>query len=468
VIVDPIRSGWAAVLADGRASRLALICLGIWLNAADSLVSATIMPSVAAQLGGYTYFSWATAGFLVGAILAGASAGRLSERYGLRLAITFSGLVFTAGCIVSATAPGIGVFLVGRLVQGIGSGWIAGFAMVAVALTFPHQHLVRVFACVTAVWGVATVLGPLVGGLYAQQGDWRGVFWLFAIQGVAFSATAPALLKGAAPPNAGQGIPWKQLAILGVGICAFAIADLYRRPAGSALLIIAGFVALHVLLRVDSRSGTRLLPHRAGDMTSVPGAAYAAMFALTAASMGFIVYMPAILQQTRGLSPLWAGYVVGAEALSWTLAAFWVAGSGHSGERGWIRAGAFCIVAALFVLTAVTHSGNLILIVAGGVIMGAGFGFCSSLMNRSVIGSLSEAERAIGSSAIIAVRQTGGAIGAAIAGGAANFAGLTAGVTAGSAQVASVWVFAAGIPLALGGLWATLRLTGRRVADRTP
>jgi hypothetical protein len=294
------------------------------------------------------------------------------------------------------------------------------------------------------------------------------VFWLFAIQGVAFTATAPALLKGAAPANAAQGIPWKQLAVLGVGICAFAIADLYRRPAGSALLIIAGFVALYVLLRVDSRSGTRLLPHRAGDMTSVPGAAYAAMFALTAASMGFIVYMPAILQQTRGLSPLWAGYVVGAEALSWTLAAFWVAGSGHSGERGWIRAGAFCIVAALFVLTAVTHSGNLILIVAGGVIMGAGFGFCSSLMNRSVIGSLSEAERAIGSSAIIAVRQTGGAIGAAIAGGAANFAGLTAGVTAGSAQVASVWVFAAGIPLALGGLWATLRLTGRRVADRTP
>src|SRR5258705_62144 len=67
--------GWADLLADGRLPRFALICLGVWLNAADSLVTATIMPSVGLQLGGYAYFSWATAGFFVGAILAGARAG---------------------------------------------------------------------------------------------------------------------------------------------------------------------------------------------------------------------------------------------------------------------------------------------------------------------------------------------------------------------------------------------------------
>ena len=77
-------TGWADLLADGRLPRFALICLGVWLNAADSLVTATIMPSVGAQLGGYAYFSWATAGYLVGAILAGASSGRISEMFGLR------------------------------------------------------------------------------------------------------------------------------------------------------------------------------------------------------------------------------------------------------------------------------------------------------------------------------------------------------------------------------------------------
>src|SRR5690606_29523402 len=95
-------SRWVDLLAAGRLPRFAVICLGVWLNAADSLVTATIMPSVAADLGGYAYFSWAVAGFLVGAILAGASAGRISELLGLRIATMLAGLVFTLGCVLSA------------------------------------------------------------------------------------------------------------------------------------------------------------------------------------------------------------------------------------------------------------------------------------------------------------------------------------------------------------------------------
>ena len=83
--------GWGDLLAQGRLPRFALICLGVWLNAADALVTATIMPSVGLDLGGYGYFSWSVAGFLVGAILAGASAGRLSELFGLRAATALAG-----------------------------------------------------------------------------------------------------------------------------------------------------------------------------------------------------------------------------------------------------------------------------------------------------------------------------------------------------------------------------------------
>src|SRR5205085_1674348 len=132
---------------------------------------------------------------LVGAILAGASAGRLSELFGLRAATALSGLLTAAGCVLSAAAPDIHAFLLGRLVQGMGTGWISGFSMVAIALLFPERHLARVFAAISGVWGVATLLGPLVGGLYAQAQDWRGVFWLFAGQAAAFSAAALWLLK---------------------------------------------------------------------------------------------------------------------------------------------------------------------------------------------------------------------------------------------------------------------------------
>ncbi|WP_334162227.1 MFS transporter [Phenylobacterium sp.] len=456
----PNPKGWGDLLAEGRLPRFALICLGVWLNAADSLVTATIMPSVGAELGGYQYFAWATAGFLVGAILAGASAGRLSELFGLRAATGLAGLVMTAGCVMSAMAPDVGTFLAGRLVQGLGSGWISGFAMVAIALMFPERHLARVFASVSGVWGIATLLGPLVGGVFAETGDWRNVFWLFALQAAGFSLAAPFLLSGTSRGAGGPGVPWLQLGVLAVGVGAIAVADVLPSPGLSIALIAAGLVVLGLVFRIDHRSKVRLLPHRAGDLGTVVGSGYQAMFWLTAASMGFAIYGPPIFQELRGMSPLWAGYVIGVESLAWTFAALAVAHVSGTWDARWVRIGAVCLVVSLVILAWATADGPLAWVLAGGALMGAAFGFSWSFMGRRVMAALSEDDRAIGSSAITAVRQTGAAVGAAISGAAANLAGFHHGLTAESARGASVWVFAAVIPLALIGTWASWRLTG--------
>jgi len=68
--------------------------------------------------------------------------------------------------------------------EGCAAGWVIGLVYVALAVLFPGRHLPRVFALLTSVWGVATFAGPLVGGLFADAGSWRGVFWLFAGQAV--------------------------------------------------------------------------------------------------------------------------------------------------------------------------------------------------------------------------------------------------------------------------------------------
>ena len=256
-------TGWADLLAEGRLPQFAMVCLGIWLNAADALVTATIMPSVGADLGGYAYFSWATAGFLIGAILAGASAGRLSERFGLRWASAIAGLAFALGCVLSAAAPTIGMFLAGRVLQGIGSGWVAGFSMVAIAVLFPERHLARMFAVASGIWGIATILGPLVGGLFAQAGDWRAVFWLFTAQSLLFAAASPWLLKGTVRSGGQPGVPWPQIGGLALGVGAIAMADVSPNPAIALALVAAGLGVLVLVLRIDGR--------RPGAAAAAPG-----------------------------------------------------------------------------------------------------------------------------------------------------------------------------------------------------
>src|SRR5215469_15787794 len=117
-------AGWTDFFAEGRSARLAVICLGVWLNAADALVTSTIMPTIARELGDFVYFSWATAAYMAGAILSGATAARLSARVGLREAMVAAGLVTAAGCVASAAAPDMIALVAGRAVQGLGAGWI--------------------------------------------------------------------------------------------------------------------------------------------------------------------------------------------------------------------------------------------------------------------------------------------------------------------------------------------------------
>ena len=196
----PAAGSWKDVLAEGRFAQFVLICLAVWLHAADSLVTATIMPSVGADLGGYAYFGWATAGFLLGSVVAGASAGWLTGRMGLRQAFVLSAVIYAIGCLMSAAAPDIWTFLAGRLVQGLGGGWLAGFSSVAIGLLFPDRTLPRVYAAVTGIWGIATLIGPLLGaGVVNGMKSWFTVafpeYWLFFL-GALFIVVTLYLPKG--------------------------------------------------------------------------------------------------------------------------------------------------------------------------------------------------------------------------------------------------------------------------------
>lgn len=454
---------WADVVGEGRLPRFILICMGVWITAADSLVTATIMPSVGADLGGYAYFGWATAGFLLGSVLAGASSGRLALRFGLRRATAAAALLCAAGCVLSALGPDIWSFLLGRVLQGLGGGWVAGFCSVAIGLLFPDRVLPRVYAAITGIWGVASLLGPLVGGIFADLGVWRWAFWFFAIQAVGVAGAAYVMLpKGEQEGDASTGVAWPQLGLIAAGVTAIGLADIAHDFIRSVLLTAGGVGLLLAMVWLDGRARVRLLPRGSGSMGEIPGAGFATMFLLTVASMGFAIYGPAILQTLSGLSALTAGYVVAVESVAWTVLGLSVAHLTGAWPVRMIRMGA--IVATLgVVLSALAFpAASVAGVVVAGVFLGGGFGLAWAFMSQRILASLEGEERAIGAAAMTTVRLTGSAVGAAAAGAIANLAGFSGGLSEASARTTGLWVFASILPVALAGVWAAWKLTAHR------
>jgi hypothetical protein len=250
--------------------------------------------------------------------------------------------------------------------------------------------------------------------------------------------------------------------LVAAGVMLIAVADLAGDFVRTAALTALGVAVFVFALRLDGRSAVRLLPRGSGDLRTVHGAGYATMFLLNAATMGLLVYGPAVLQTLRGLSALAAGYVVGAEAVFWTAASLPVAGLTGPWPGRLIRLGVAMIFAGLAFSAAVFNGGHLAVVVAAAGLIGCGFGLSWAFLSQGILGALSDEERALGGAGIATVRLVGAAAGSAMAAAVANLSGFAGGFTVPAAQAAGVWVFAAGLPVAALACLTAWRLGATR------
>ena len=161
---DDAPVGWTDILTRRHGPALALVCLGVWLHAANGLLVATMLPALVAEIGGAALVGWTISLYEIGTILTGAASGLLATRHGVRLPMSVAAAVFAAGCAVSALAPAMSVVLAGRLLQGLGGGGLMALAFVATGVLFPRPLIPRAIAAMSALWGVSAFLGPLIGG----------------------------------------------------------------------------------------------------------------------------------------------------------------------------------------------------------------------------------------------------------------------------------------------------------------
>ena len=175
-------TSWREVFTRQHGPALALVCLGVWLHAAESLLVATMMPAIVSDIGGVEVVAWTIALYEIGSIVAGVTGGWLVIRHGVRLPMGVAAIVYAVGSAIAALAPSMWILLLGRILQGLGGGGLMALSFIAVGSLFPKRLIPRVMAAITTLWGVSSLAGPLIGGLFVEFSTWRGGFWFFTFQ----------------------------------------------------------------------------------------------------------------------------------------------------------------------------------------------------------------------------------------------------------------------------------------------
>jgi MFS family permease len=434
--------GWRALLTPQWALPLAVLLGGVLLHSMNVLLTATVLPSIVIGVGGADLMIWPTTAFLASSIVAATGTGALTIAVGSRPAFCAGAAIYCAGSLMCALAPSMSLVIAGRFVQGFGGGLLSALAYVLVRYLFPAELWARVFGLIAAVWGVSVLVGPLVGGIFASYGFWRGAFLAVAALAALLCILALRILPASA---ARASTPVGQLPLLRVvlicgAIAALSMATIASGPASKVVLIAAAIVGMVQALRIDRASAASLLPREAFSLRSPAGAGLWMVLLLSMATSPLPIFGPLFLQRLHGLDPLAAGYMVAGSSLAWTLAALTVASLPEGWANRLLVAGPLAMGAGLVGAGALMPSGPVAVLLAPIALIGGGIGVCWAFIAQRIMGGARRGEEDTAASSVATVQQAGLAFGAAAAGLIANASGLSDTLDPAALVRAAFWV----------------------------
>jgi len=292
----------------------------------------------------------------------------------------------------------------------------------------------RAVALVSGMWGIATLLGPAVGGLFAASGTWRLAFWSLLPVALMQAVIVATQLGGknqvaVNTRSTAVGIPILKISLLMASVLLLALAGQVKDGTDKLLCIAAAMSAGLLIVWLDQRPGIALLPTGTYTLRHPMGKIFACICLLMIASMSEI-FVPYFLQMLHGYSPLQAGYTTAAMAGGWSMASLLSSGRSLRIAERMVQLGPVVMTLSLLILMVllpgdVTPTGNgvWLAIALAGVGMGVGLGWPHLL--TGVFKATTPGEEHIASAGITTVQLYAMAIGAALAGLSVNAAGLS-------------------------------------------
>ena len=436
------------ILLSGRNGLLALtLTLGVTLQAINIYLSTTILPTVVEDIGGLSLYAWNTTLFIIASIIGAAISSRLLQQ-GVHFAYILSTVLLFLGCLIAAAAPNMPTMLVGRFLQGAGGGMFLALGYAMVSIVFAEVLWPRAFALISGMWGVATLIGPAVGGIFAEYGIWRA----------AFASMLPVLLvyivlvlkilpaSSALEDEEQVGVPLLQLIFLTISVLAISIASTANVLITQLVCLAASLMFFIFLIAQEKRAEHRLFPTDALNPSSTLFAIFLTIFLLLISVSGEI-FLPYFLQSLHSQTPLLAGYVASMIAVGWAIAEMYCARFSDVGATRVIRYGPYAVLIGLAVLLYVVPETSTEVVKSASVISAAllliGFGIGSAwphLMTQIFLSTPGE-EQKLAASSMTTVMMFASAVGSALAGMIANARGFNTSTELPVVSDTAFWMF---------------------------
>ena len=446
-----VTGGWDQLLGPRYLRTSILLAGGVALYATNEFLTTSLLPNTIAEIGGSRLYAWVTTLYLVGSVVAAAMVNPMLLRVGARSSYLTGLAVFGVSSLVCAAAPNMQVLIAGRALQGVAGGLLAGLGYAVINSALPRVLWTRGSALVSAMWGVATVVGPTTGGLFAQLGLWRWAFVTMAALTGLMAMLVPVALTRLEPSAAmpSRKVPVRSLLLIGAAVLAVSVAQIPRSTLATFALLAAGVALVAVFVVVDWRTHAAILPpsvFRPGPLKWI----YLTMGALMGAAM-VNTYVPLFGQRLAHLTPIAAGFLGAALALGWTVSEILSASLENPRAIARVIVAAPIVAASGLALAALARRGDTspwtaALWAVALVVAGTGIGMAWPHLSARAMASVDDpAEGGAASAAINTVQLIAAAI-------AAGLAGVVVNTAKGGDGMAAHWLFTVFTALSAAGV----------------
>lgn len=298
------------------------VMVGMFIAALEATVVGTAMPTVIASLGGLNHYSWVFSAYLVTSTVTVPVWGKLSDLYGRRVLYQIGIAIFLLGSILSGLSGSMMQLIVFRAIQGLGAGALVPLGMTIIGDIFTLEERAKMQAYFSGVWGLSSIIGPVIGGFITDQISWRWVFYINVPIGIiaaliiGFALKEPKLTEKPNVDYAGAGLLMLAISLLMLALVEGSASIATLLTTQNILLIGSSIVLLLIFVKVEKSATDPIIPFELFKNRTI-SVSVTAGFLAGVAMFGAISFVPLFAQGALGATATEAGSLLTPLMLSW-------------------------------------------------------------------------------------------------------------------------------------------------------